>query len=134
MSQENVEVVKRAAALWNAGDRDGAFALYHPDVEYRDLRQVPDLPEVLHGLSGIRRVAALWTGVYDEFRPEVYEYIDADPWVVCDTHWHAKSKGSDHPTKVRFADAYEVKRGKIRRAVIGYPDVAAALDEVDGRN
>ena len=130
MSQENVEVVKRAAALWNAGDWDGAFALYHPDVEYRDLRQVPDLPEVLHGLSGIRRVAALWTGVYDEFRPEVYEYIDADPWVVCDARWFGTSKDSDIPVDIREADAYEVQDGKIVRAIMGYLDVQAALKAV----
>ena len=130
MSRENVEVVKLAAALANAGDWDGVFALYHPDIEYRDLRQVPDMPEVLHGLSGVRRVAGQWTDVYDEFRPEVYEYIDADPWVVCDTRWYGKSKGSDVPVDVHVADAYEVKGGMIVRAMMSYPDVATAIEAV----
>jgi ketosteroid isomerase-like protein len=130
VSQENVDVVKLAAALANAGDWDGVFALYHPDVEYRDLRQVPDMPEVLHGLSGVRRVGALWTDIYDEFRPEVYEYIDADPWVVCDTRWFGTSKDSDVPVDIHEADAYEVKDGKIVRAIMGYLDVEAALKAV----
>jgi ketosteroid isomerase-like protein len=41
-----------------------------------------------------------------------------------------QSKGSDVPIDVHFADAYEVKDGKIVRAIIGYPDVATALEAV----
>jgi ketosteroid isomerase-like protein len=136
MSSKNVQVLRHCAELLNVGDWDALFELYHADVEveFRDVQPPPDIPAVLRGRDGVRRVVAHWTAPYDEFGAEVHEYIDADPWVVCDTHWYAKSKGSAHPTKVRFADAYEVKRGKILRAIIGYPDVAAALDEVDGRN
>ena len=136
MSQKNVAILSRCAELLNVGDWDALFELYHADVEveFRDVRPPPDIPEVLRGRDGLRRVVAHWTAPYDEFGAEVREYIDADPWVVCDTHWYAKSKGSDRATKVRFADAYEVKTGKIRRAIIGYRDVAGALDEVDGRN
>jgi hypothetical protein len=90
----------------------------------------PDIPEVLRGREGVRRVVAHWTAPYDEFGAEVYEYIDADPWVICDTRWHGKSKCSDLPAEVRFADAYELKGGKIRRAIIGHSDVATALDEL----
>jgi ketosteroid isomerase-like protein len=62
-----------------------------------------------------------------EFGAEVYEYIDAHPWVICDTRWHGKAKGSDVPIDVHVADAYEVKDGKIVRAINSYLDVATAL-------
>ena len=130
MSQANVAIVKRGLALANAGDWDAAFALYHPDAEYQDLQHGPDMPEVLHGLSGLRRVVAMWTDVYDEFGAEVYEYIDADPWVVCDTRWYGRSKDSSVPVDVRVADTYEMRDGKIARAVMGYPDVPTALKAV----
>lgn len=132
MPSKNVQVLRRCTELLNVGGWDALFELYHPDVEveFRDVQPPPDTPEVLRGRDGFRRVVAHWTAPYDEFGAEVYEYIDADPWVVCDTRWHGKSKGGEDPMEGRFADAYEVKDGKIRRAIIGYADVAAALDEV----
>ena len=36
MSQENVEVVKRANAALNAHDVDGLISLLHPDYEFVD--------------------------------------------------------------------------------------------------
>jgi ketosteroid isomerase-like protein len=130
MSASSVRVLSRCAELLNVGDWDALFELYDADVEveFRDVQPPPDIPEVLRGREGIRRIAAHWTAPYDEFGAEVKEYIDADPWVICDTRWYRKSKGSDVRVEVRFADAYEVKRGKIRRAIIGLRDVEAALN------
>jgi|SRR5436190_16238836 len=132
MSQKNVAILSRCAELLNVGDWDALFELYHPeaDVEFRDLQPPPDVPEVLQGREAIRRVIAHWTEPYDEFGAEVYEYIDADPWVICDTRWHVKGKGSELPIDVHFADAYEIKDGKIFRAIIGFRDVATALEVV----
>src|SRR6266576_2826697 len=130
MSQENVEIVRRGTVLVNAGDWDALFELYHPDVEFRDLQHAPDMPEMLRGLDAVRLVVANWTEVYDEFGAEVYEYVDAHPWVICDTRWHGKVKGSDVPIDIHVADAYEIKDGKIVRAIMSYPDVATALKAV----
>jgi ketosteroid isomerase-like protein len=130
MSASNVRLLRRCAELLNVGDWDALFELYAPDVEveFRDVAPPPDLPEVIHGLEGVRRIAAHWTAPYDELGAEVYEYIEAGPWVVCDTRWYRKSKDSDLPSEVRFADAYEVEQGKIRRAIIGFRDVETALE------
>jgi ketosteroid isomerase-like protein len=132
-SQKNVQILQRCAELLNVGDWDALFELYDADVrvEFRDVRPPPDTPEVLHGREGVRRVVAHWTEPYDKFGAEVYEYIDADPWVICDTRWYRKSKDGDLPVDARFADAYEVKDGKILRAIIGYPHVEAALRAVE---
>jgi len=132
MFQRDVQLLRRCAELLNVGDWDALFELYHPDaeVEFRDVRPPPEIPEVLRGREGVRRVVAHWTAPYDEFGAEVHQYVDADPWVICDTRWHGKTKGSDQPVDVRFADAYEVKDGKVRRAIIGYADVATALEAV----
>jgi ketosteroid isomerase-like protein len=66
-----------------------------------------------------------------QFAAEIYEYIDAHPWVICDARWHGK--GSDLPIDLRVADAYEVKDGKIAQAIVSYPDVATALKAVAPR-
>jgi ketosteroid isomerase-like protein len=130
MSQENVEIVRRGSALFNAGDWAAAFALYGPDAEYRDLQHGPDMPEVFYGEAGLRAIVAMWTEVYEDFGVEVYEYIDAHPWVVCDARWYGKGKGSDVPIDVHVADAYEVQNGLIVRAIMSYPDIETACEAV----
>ena len=70
------------------------------------------------------------TDVLDDWRVEVHEYVDADPWVVCDVHWHAVGKGSDVPIDWRVAEAHKFTDGKIVRSLWGYADVAAALEAV----
>jgi ketosteroid isomerase-like protein len=132
VSAKNVRLLRRCAELLNVGDWDALFELYGPDiaVEFRDLRPPPDIPEIIHGREGVRRIAEHWTAPYAEFGAEVHEYIDADPWVICDTRWYRKHTSSDLPIEVRFADAYEVGEGKIQRAIIGCRDVQAALEAV----
>jgi SnoaL-like domain len=130
MSASNVRLLRRCAELLNVGDWDALFELYDADVqvEFRDVAPPPDVPEVIHGLEGVRRIAAHWTAPYDELGAEVYEYVESGSWVICDTRWHRKSKGSDLRSEVRFADAYEVEQGKMRRAIIGFRDVQTALE------
>lgn len=132
MPSQNVRLLRRCAELLNVGDWDALADLYDADVqvEFRDVQPPSEIPEVLRGREGVRRIAAHWTAPYDELGAEVYEYFDADPWVICDTRWHRKRKDSDRPVQVRFADAYKVKQGKIERAIIGFQDVETALEAV----
>src|SRR3954454_7213586 len=113
MSQENVDVMRRANASFNARDWAALIELYHPDVELRDLQHAPDIPEVVRGPRALDRVVATWSEVYDEFGAEVCDYIDTDPWLICDASCHGKVKGSDVPISLRVADAYEINDGKI---------------------
>ena len=130
MSEENLEIVRRANGFGNAGELDGFFELFDPEIEFRDLNHAPDLPEVVRGLEAFRLMTANWTEVYDEFRADIYELVDAEPWVICDSHWHGRGRGSNLEIDLRAADAYEVRDGRIVRAVIGYPDVKTALEDV----
>ena len=128
MSRQNLEIARRANVALNEGDWDTLLELFAPDVEWRDLMHAPDVPEVLHGLEELRPILSAWTEAYDEFRAEVIEFIDADPWVICDTRWTGTGKGSGAPVEVRSADAYELRDGKIVRAVGGCPDVETAKE------
>jgi hypothetical protein len=53
--------------------------------------------EVFRGREAGRLVAGNWTAAYDDFGAEIYEYIDAGPWVICETRWHGKGKESGLP-------------------------------------
>jgi ketosteroid isomerase-like protein len=128
MSAKNVEIVRRANALFNAGDVEAGLELVHPNVVFRDLQNAPDLPEVLEGRDSLARVLAHWVDVYDEFSAEVYDYVDADPWVIADVRWHGKGKGSELRVDVRQADMCRVQDGRVVEWIVGYPDMATALE------
>jgi ketosteroid isomerase-like protein len=130
VSQENLDLTRRANALANAGEWDALAELWHPAAEWRDLGHAPDSPETVHGRAAIRAIWAQWEIL--ELAAEVRGYIDADPWVVCDVRWRARGRGSEVPVEVRVADAYELDGGAIVRAVLGYPDVATALEALPG--
>ena len=133
VSQENVEVVRRSVELWNAHGLDAIEAIaemYHPDAEARDLQPAPGVPEVARGRAAIVSVWRQWLEALDDWRVEVHEFIDADPWVVCDYHWHASGRGSEVPIDWRVTEAHEFKDGKVVRSLFGFPDVAAALEAV----
>jgi ketosteroid isomerase-like protein len=130
MSQENVEIVKRLMASFNAGDMDAVARLCDPAAEWRDLSHTPDTPEVLMGVDAILAASGPWVQVFDEFGAEVYEYIDARHWVVCDTSWSGKGRGSTVGVDIRQAEAYEVREAEVARAVLAYPDAAFALQAI----
>jgi ketosteroid isomerase-like protein len=130
VSEENVELVRRINALANAADLDALFELFHPEVEFRDIQHGPDVPESFWGRAAGRLVVENWTAAYDDFGAEVSEYIDADPWVICETRWHGKGKESGVPIDGHAADAYEVADGKVIRAILGFADLATALKAV----
>jgi|SRR5438270_13469659 len=121
MSQASIETMRSINALMNAGDMVAAAEFFCADAEWRDLAHAPDTPEVLVGIEAILAAAEQWTQVFDEFKADVYEYIDAHPWVVCDTRWYGHGRGSAVNVNLRQADAYEFKRGKVARAVLAYP-------------
>jgi ketosteroid isomerase-like protein len=130
MSQENVEVVRRANAHFRAGDMEALIGLYHPDAEWRDLQHPPDTPETVHGRTAI---FALWTGwfeLFDDAKVEIHDYIDAHPWVICPTRWCGTGRQSGLTIDFHAADAYKVQEGKIVRVILGYPDKDEALKAV----
>src|SRR5205085_1107702 len=120
---ENVEIVRRANLLFNAGDFESAFELVHPDVVFRDLQNAPDLPEALRGRDVLLHALGQWLEAYDELKVEVEDYIDADPWVIAGVRWQGKGRGSDLRVDVRQGDACKVQDGVIVEWILGYADM-----------
>jgi ketosteroid isomerase-like protein len=93
MSQENVEIVRRLYDALNRDDIEGAIEQMDPAVRY-DLSERVFNPAVYEGHDGIRRFAADLDEVWDEFRAEPVEFIDAGETVVVSHRVHARGKGS----------------------------------------
>jgi ketosteroid isomerase-like protein len=128
MSRATVDIVRRGTALLNEGRWDALFELYHPDVEFCDLRSAVDTPQILRGAQTVRDLLAGWSEAWDDFGSEVYEYFDADPYVICDTRWYGTGRESNVPIDVRQVDVCEVRDGKVIRVTLGYGTKAKALE------
>jgi ketosteroid isomerase-like protein len=127
MSHQNVDFIRTAVELGNAGKLDALAELCHPEIEFRDLEHPPDIPEVLRGRAAIRASWERWLEALGDWNVEVGEYVDADAWVVCDMRWTATGRGSGAPIELRVAEAFEVENRLIVRLIAGFPDVATAL-------
>jgi ketosteroid isomerase-like protein len=126
MWEERRDLVSRAIALGAARRWEELFALVDPEIEWRDQMHAPDVPETIHGVGQLRGLIAYWDAVYEGLTSEVVEFIDADPWVICRTRWHATGKGSGVEVDVHSVDAYEVLDGRVTRTYGGYADLASA--------
>ena len=125
MSQENVEVVRRAFAT--AGPLTGAPDLAL-DAEFDFTALYPDQP-VLRGVDAMRafRDAGPW-GASISFAPERYFRVDDERVLVfvCAT---ASGQRSGTPVQTKLAQEFTVQRGRIVRVKV-HPDREQALKDV----
>jgi ketosteroid isomerase-like protein len=129
MSQEDVEIVRRANEAFNRGDIEGVLTYYAEDAEFDDLMNAPDLPRVVRGIQGVRQVLMTWVETFDEFRAEIAEYIDLEQHVVCVTDYYGKSR-EGLTIQLRTGDVVEIRDGKFVRVTIGYESREVALEAV----
>jgi len=128
VSEENVEVVRRANAALNRGDIEGALSDYLEGAEIRDLRSAPDQPLIASGKEAIRAIWVEWNSAFQELRAEVEEWIDAGDCVIGHVHWRGTGRESGLAIDTRQYDLFEVRDGRIVRGVLGYASRAEALD------
>src|SRR6186997_325281 len=88
MSQENVEIVRRAVdRLSEAGEPD--WELYAPDLVWTTRRDGP-AHYTYRGLDGLRRGNESLREVWAELRGEILEIIDVDDTVVSVIRWRVR--------------------------------------------
>jgi ketosteroid isomerase-like protein len=123
MSQERVEVVRRAHAAFNrAGlgpenaDRIAA-ELLHPEVEWHDQRELPGAT-VHHGIDEVmRHLASAEESVhYDP--ADLLEILDAGACVVAVYRIHARGRSSGVPVERDAVHVYSFRGERIGRVEI----------------
>jgi uncharacterized protein len=91
VSQENVDVVRRAYQAWNRGDIDSAAELLSPDIEWHMPSNLPD-PETWQSSAEVRVGIASFLESWEEFRIEVQRYIDAGDRVVALVRYRGRAQ------------------------------------------
>jgi ketosteroid isomerase-like protein len=124
MSQENVEIARRAFAyeIYGVGDRAEAEALFDPEVVINPTEEGPSC-----GLDAIRDNIEHWKDAWEELEVTTEEFIDAGGRVLVTAHHRGRGRGSGIEVDRRFYLVYSLRNGKVARAD-EYADRTEALE------
>jgi ketosteroid isomerase-like protein len=128
MSQENVEIVRRAFEEFERGN------FWIPEVFDRSVRVVwlpvaGGEPETM-GLDGMARVMKDWLRSWEQVTYVPERFIDAGDQVVVIAEWRGRGKASGVSTKWRHGLVWTLRDGKVI-GLIAYPDPTDALEAVE---
>ena len=130
MSEQNVEVARRAWDAWGRGDLDGILAVCTEDVVF-GTTHMRDWPEPEYrGQDGFRRFLTEWLEVWPGFEVGVDELIPAPDGRVVSLFWQrGKGRQSGLSVDVEWAHVTTMRGDRIGRVAV-YGDRAEALKAV----
>lgn len=129
MSKQNVEIVRRANAAFNARDIGGSLRFFSSDFEFVDHAAAVG-EDAGTGREEFRRLLESWLEAFPDFRAETEEFTDAGDRVVCVTQWRGTGASSHLDYHQSAAEVYSLRERQIVRAEFGFADRAAALKAV----
>ena len=116
MSQENVEIVRDAAAAFNRGDLDAWLEYWTDDIDYRAVEGALDDRGPMHGKDAVQAYFQDWLDTFDDLKAEPLELIDAaDEQVVTVLRFGGRAKLSGVEADLTFAVVYTLRDGKVAR-------------------
>jgi ketosteroid isomerase-like protein len=124
MSEENVEIVRRAFAFEfdGRGGPDDAVAIFAPDFVMNPLEEGPS-----YGLGTIRDNIDRWKSAWEELDVTAEEFIGAGERVLVTAHHRGRGLGSGIEVDARFYLLYTLRDGKVVRQD-EYAERAEALE------
>ena len=116
MSQQNVEIVRDAAAAFNRGDLDAWFEYWADDIDYRAAEGALDDRGPMQGKDAVRAYVQDWLDMFDDFKVEPVELIDAgEDQVIAVLRISGRAKLSGVETDLTYAALYTIRDGKVAR-------------------
>jgi ketosteroid isomerase-like protein len=112
LSEENVEIVRRAWEAWSRGDVEGLAALWDPDMVLH-VNQAGQ--GVYRGHEGAIKSLVDWTEDFDDFNVVAEEFLDKGDYVVVRTRQTGRGKSSGAPMEGLFWFVCQMREGKAVR-------------------
>ena len=111
MSQENVEVVRKLIAAWNAGDMDAFREQYDPEIIMRPPERWPE-PGPFVGRDAVMREWHQTRETWDADTVEpISDFIDAGDRVVVRQVWRGIGQGPE--SNIETTQVTTVRKGRI---------------------
>ena len=115
MSEENVELVRRAFEAFNRGDHDAAFADLAPEFEYVPSGAIPGVTGIHRGPEGFRSFTRWLLDQFDDARVEVNEiFAEGDRVIVSATN-RGRGKRSGIDSSWQVWQVFTLRDGKAVR-------------------
>lgn len=127
MSQENLEVVRRAHAQFERGNF-WIPEIFDPNIRIVWLPVAGGVEESV-GLDGMARAMKEWMQSWEQVTNVAERISDAGDQVVIIAEWRGRGKASGVFTKWRYGSVWTLSDGKVTE-IISYTDPAAALEAV----
>ena len=115
MSQENVELARRAYEAFNRGDLDGMVADFAPTFEYASTGAIPGAGGAYRGADGMREFLGWLWNEFESPRAEVGELIEAGDQVLAELTLRGRGKQSGVEASWDVWQLWTVVDGKIVR-------------------
>jgi ketosteroid isomerase-like protein len=116
MSQQNVEIVRRAVEAFNTGTLDTWLEFLDPEIDYRAMEGALDDVGEMHGTEAMRRFVQDWLDLFEDFTVVAEELLDVgEDQVVAVLLLSGRAKLSGIETQVRYAVVYALRDEKIVR-------------------
>jgi|SRR5215211_3221211 len=114
MSEENLNVIRRAFDAYARDEIDAVLALCSEDIVITQAPEVPGVPAQQRGHDGVLEAFGLWPEQWDEFHIEI-ERMLADPgdYVVLATRQRGRGKQSGVEVDAEFMFVFAVRDGRI---------------------
>jgi ketosteroid isomerase-like protein len=126
VSQENVEIVRRAIDAFNRGGIDEALQFFDTDIEWTTTGIFLE-PGTYRGHEGARRYMGALATELEDLRSEAEDFIDAGDRVVVSFRLFARGRQSGAPVVFSGALVYWLRGSKIFR-IRNYTEQADALE------
>jgi uncharacterized protein len=124
MSQENVEVVRRAVEAYVAGDLEKGLAEADPEIVWNPIEETPT-----QGHDAVRENLRRWEADWEDLRTVPEEFLDAGERVVVTVHLAGRGRGSGIDVDVRLYQVWTIHDGKAVR-MDEFSERAEALEAV----
>jgi ketosteroid isomerase-like protein len=115
MSQENVEIVRRAIEAFNR--REMLVEYLDPEVEWIEDPRYPDA-QTYRGREGVERSIEKWWETWTSVALRVQEIVDADDRVVFWGVTEARGHDSEITVSAPFGGVWELRDGLVVRVQV----------------
>jgi ketosteroid isomerase-like protein len=116
MSRENVAAVDAAYQALARGGLDRFIEYWTDDLDHRSIEGAPDDRGPIHGKAAMRAYVQEWIDLFDDYRIEPLELIDAgEDEVVAVLRFGGRAKLSGVDTDQTMGAVFTVRDGRIAR-------------------
>jgi ketosteroid isomerase-like protein len=117
MSQENVEIVRRAVDAFNRRDIAAMVSNFAGDAEWIEDQRYPGA-ETFQGPDGVERSIRKWWDAWAEITMDLDETMDLGDRVVLAGRVNARGHDSEVTVEAAFGGVYEFRAGRVVRVQI----------------